>query len=186
MGTMATDACLEVEIPISHMAPPRLHSFTFPTPGWGAGRILRCRKEPIVVGGESGGSMEEVPSPSKVESISPEAAENAELPWNLRRRRAFSKGESSKSIVGEWGKGKRKLSISLSFKEIEADFLLMNGKKPHKRPKKRPRHVQKQLNVSYPIHPSFSLSNFVSVHFCEEEMFLMTRTLKSLYAISLY
>jgi Protein of unknown function (DUF1639) len=181
MATMATKEPPLGERPSLYMAPSRLHNFIFPTAGWGAGRTLRCRKEQIVDSGESGGSLEEIPSPSKVQSISPEPAENSELPWNLRRRRAFSKGESSKSIFGESGKGKRKLSISLSFKEIEADFQLMNGKKPHKRPKKRPRHLQKQLNVSYLFHLSLSRSNFIAVYFCKEEVFLMICTDEKLH-----
>jgi Protein of unknown function (DUF1639) len=148
MGTMVTRASLLEELPSLHMAPPCLHNFIFPTAGWGAGRTLRCRKGTTVYGGESGGSLKEVPCISKVQSISTETTENAELPWNLRRRRALSEGESSQSAGGAPGKGKRKLSVSLSSKEIEADFLAMNGKKPHKRPKKRPKHTQKQLDVS--------------------------------------
>jgi Protein of unknown function (DUF1639) len=121
--------------------------------------ILRCRKEPIVDGAESGGSLEEVPSPSMLQSISPEPAENAELPWNLRRRRAFSKGESSKAVVGASRKEKRKLVVPLSSNEIVADFLLMNGKKPFKRPKRRPKHVQKQVDVSSLFDLTLLLSN---------------------------
>lgn len=43
-----------------------------------------------------------------------------------------------------------KFSISLSREEIESDFLLMAGKKPARRPKKRPRIVQKQLDTLFP------------------------------------
>jgi Protein of unknown function (DUF1639) len=148
MGTMATTTSLLEELPRLHVATTRLHNFIFPTAGWGAGQILCCRKETTVYGGESGESLKEVPCISKERSISPEAAESAELPWDLRRRRGFSKGESSQSAGGAPGKGKRNLSVSLSLKEIDADFLAMNGKKPHKRPKKRPKHMQKQIDVS--------------------------------------
>ncbi|KAJ1697455.1 hypothetical protein LUZ63_005967 [Rhynchospora breviuscula] len=151
MATMATKPPLLEEFPSPSLriSPSRLHNFTFPTPGWGAGKALRCIKEASV---ERGGSPEEVPSPSKVRSVSPEeAAENADLPWNLRRRRASSyKGDSSKLLAGASGKPKVKFSVSLSSKEIEEDFLLMNGKKPLKRPKKRPKHVQKQLDALFP------------------------------------
>lgn len=39
------------------------------------------------------------------------------------------------------------LEISLTKEEIEKDFLQMTGKKPSRRPKKRPQHVQKNLKV---------------------------------------
>ncbi|KAJ4755509.1 hypothetical protein LUZ62_089914 [Rhynchospora pubera] len=157
MATMATKPSLLEELPSSRMAPSRLHNFTFPTPGWGSGVALRCIKDSPDVAIESLRSPEKVASPFRVQSISaervasPEAAENVELPWNLRRRRAaFYKGESSKSLPGALGKAKRKLSVSLSSKEVEEDFLLMNGKKPLKRPKKRPKHVQKQIDAVFP------------------------------------
>ncbi|KAJ3697877.1 hypothetical protein LUZ61_001582 [Rhynchospora tenuis] len=156
MATMATKPSLLEELPSSRLAPSRLHNFTFPTPGWGSGVALRCIKDSPAGAIESLRSPEKGPSPSRVQSISPErvaspeAAENAELPWNLRRRRAFYKGESSKSLPGALGMAKRKLSVSLSLKEVEEDFLLMNGKKPLKRPKKRPKHVQKQIDAVFP------------------------------------
>ncbi|XP_078156151.1 uncharacterized protein LOC144551920 [Carex rostrata] len=148
MAMMAMKASLE-ELPSSRLVPSRRHNFAFLNVGWNAGRVLKCVKEPKLVG-ESGGSLEEVPNPSKVLAISPQAAENAELPWNLRRRRESHKGESSKSVLDASGKGKRKVIVSLSLKEVEADFVSMNGKKPHKRPKKRPKHVQKQVDAAFP------------------------------------
>ncbi|KAJ3697876.1 hypothetical protein LUZ61_001581 [Rhynchospora tenuis] len=170
MATMATNPPLLEEFPSSSLrkSSSRLHNFTFPTPGWGAGKALRCIKEPSV---ERRGSQEEAPSPSKVRSVSPEeAAENAELPWNLRRRRASYKGDSSKNLAGASKKAKVKFSVSLSSKEIEEDFLLMNGKKPLKRPKKRPKHVQKELDALFPgmwlsdeITPDLYKVEFMSV-----------------------
>lgn len=41
----------------------------------------------------------------------------------------------------------KNLEISLTKEEIEKDFLLMTGKKPSRRPKKRPQHVQQNLKV---------------------------------------
>lgn len=46
---------------------------------------------------------------------------------------------------------KRKFSISLSKDEIEEDFLAMTGSKPSKKPRKRAKHVQKQLDVHFSI-----------------------------------
>lgn len=44
---------------------------------------------------------------------------------------------------------KQKFSIALSRDEIEEDIFSLTGSKPSRRPKKRPRTVQKQLDVSF-------------------------------------
>ncbi|KAL9267148.1 hypothetical protein AKJ16_DCAP02643 [Drosera capensis] len=45
---------------------------------------------------------------------------------------------------------RRKFSVSLSKEEIVEDFFSFTGAKPNRRPKKRPRSVQKQLNSLFP------------------------------------
>ena len=45
-------------------------------------------------------------------------------------------------------KERPKFSLTLSKKEIDEDFIQMLGHRPPRRPKKRPRAVQKQLDVS--------------------------------------
>ncbi|XP_060207389.1 uncharacterized protein LOC132635144 [Lycium barbarum] len=47
-------------------------------------------------------------------------------------------------------KGKRKLWISLSKEEIEEDVYSMTGSRPSRRPKKRSKIVQKQLDSTFP------------------------------------
>ncbi|CAN1768839.1 hypothetical protein LINPERHAP1_LOCUS10837 [Linum perenne] len=52
----------------------------------------------------------------------------------------------------KWGNQKpenrtAKLSVSLSRKEIETDFMAMLGRRPARRPRKRPRIVQKQIDA---------------------------------------
>ncbi|XP_010465919.1 PREDICTED: uncharacterized protein LOC104746198 [Camelina sativa] len=103
----------------------------------------------------------------------------ATRPWNLRTRRAACNEpgdestriiESSSSslllrrheIVGGLKRGssedhgdgdlnnKVKFSVSLLREEIEQDFSALIGKKPPRRPKKRPRLVQKQINNLLP------------------------------------
>ena len=100
---------------------------------------------------------------------------NAVRPWNLRTRRAackaplvptmasvpvmkdegrrfFDVGCSSplmmkkKKMVNE--NEKVKFSVSLSKEEVEEDFWALVGTRPPRRPKKRSRIVQRQLNVS--------------------------------------
>ncbi|GAV74304.1 DUF1639 domain-containing protein [Cephalotus follicularis] len=45
---------------------------------------------------------------------------------------------------------KTKFAVALTKKEIEEDFRKMVGQRPHRRPKKRPRAVQKQLDTLFP------------------------------------
>ncbi|KAK4364457.1 hypothetical protein RND71_015815 [Anisodus tanguticus] len=51
---------------------------------------------------------------------------------------------------GGVGSGKRKLWISLSKEEIEEDVYSMTGSRPSRRPKKRSKIVQKQLDNAFP------------------------------------
>lgn len=89
-------------------------------------------------------------------------------PWNLRTRRAACKAPNeeekkynSSSLpmkvveaavtkenpVSVEKNEKTKFSVSLSKEEMEEDFLAMVGTRPPRRPKKRPRIVQRQLDV---------------------------------------
>ncbi|KAM7271920.1 hypothetical protein ACFE04_031134 [Oxalis oulophora] len=96
----------------------------------------------------------------------------AERPWNLRTRRAphFVVGESNSSgyfndglRFGEDHKKKGlllnspkklperlKFSLTLSKKEIEEDFIKMTGHKPPRRPKRRSKTVQRQIDAVCP------------------------------------
>jgi hypothetical protein len=71
----------------------------------------------------------------------------------------------------ERGKGKEKekekkvrFSIPLTKVEIEEDIYSLTGSKPARRPKKRAKHVQKQLDVCH-YYFSFSLFLFYKVSF---------------------
>jgi hypothetical protein len=44
-------------------------------------------------------------------------------------------------------KEKRKFWIALSKEEIEEDIFVMTGSRPNRRPRKRPKNVQKQMDV---------------------------------------
>ncbi|KAJ7954118.1 DUF1639 family protein [Quillaja saponaria] len=102
----------------------------------------------------------------------------AERPWNLRKRRAACKspiaGDSGKGLKIEEKKPncsplrtevdvksprlrgtsekkeRPKFSVPLSKKEIEEDFMEILGHRPPRRPKKRARVVQKQLDSLFP------------------------------------
>ncbi|CAI0553138.1 unnamed protein product [Linum tenue] len=101
-----------------------------------------------------------------------EEKEHEPRPWNLRTRRAASaKGlrieepkESSSRYSpirsdsgklprlrgGEKKEPRAKFTVGLSRKEIEEDFMAMIAHRPARRPKKRPRIVQKQMDTLFP------------------------------------
>ncbi|XP_056855919.1 uncharacterized protein LOC108819517 [Raphanus sativus] len=97
-------------------------------------------------------------------------------PWNLRKRRAAAackeaveertvnppspppRNDSTRVMKERGGvveaetttMMRPKFSVSLSKKEIEEDFMAALGQRPPRRPKKRPRTVQKKLDSLYP------------------------------------
>ncbi|XP_008803535.2 uncharacterized protein LOC103717072 [Phoenix dactylifera] len=108
------------------------------------------------------------------------AAAAAARPWNLRSRRAacvasleigrgrndfssssfspsllqleksgMAKSAKPRSEVLERGE-RQKFSVSLTPEEVEQDFLALKGTKPPRRPKKRAKVVQKQLDSIFP------------------------------------
>lgn len=100
-------------------------------------------------------------SPANVTSSSPS-------PWNLRTRRAACKAPrspvngvnnevnvlknmSSPVRFNGNGNGERaKFSVALSRREVEDDFMTLTGRRLPRKPKKRPRAVQKQLDTLFP------------------------------------
>ncbi|KAJ4762865.1 hypothetical protein LUZ62_073240 [Rhynchospora pubera] len=136
---------------------PRRHNFSFPTFSWGVQRVVPWVKQSSI---SSDPTLPPVPPPKP----SPEKDKEpiVEIPWNLRKRRAdASSPVGNTSAVGlaspvvvtkekEKVQRRTKLSVSLTCKEIRDDFLLMKGKKPASRPKKRPKHVQKQIDDIFP------------------------------------
>uniref|UniRef100_A0A5B7AJL7 Uncharacterized protein n=1 Tax=Davidia involucrata TaxID=16924 RepID=A0A5B7AJL7_DAVIN len=90
-----------------------------------------------------------VPKNGELQETSPAVAEipavlqTENLPKSLRLR-GFVEGQGSDK------KEKRKFWISLSREEIEEDVYAMTGSKPARRPKKRPKNVQKQLDNVFP------------------------------------
>lgn len=108
--------------------------------------------------------------------VASDAVEAAEVrPWNLRTRRAACKapnkgfkieekkpnsspvnteiGANSPRLLRgekETKKERPKFAVNLMRKEIEEDFIQMVGHRPPRRPKKRPRIVQKQMDSLFP------------------------------------
>ncbi|XP_077242873.1 uncharacterized protein LOC143883407 [Tasmannia lanceolata] len=100
-----------------------------------------------------------------------EEEESAARPWNLRMRRAafkdpneiggssrnqeilpkknLLKSERLRSMAME-KKERRKFLVSLSRDEIEEDFFSIAGSRPSRRPKKRAKIIQRQLDACFP------------------------------------
>ncbi|CAO2171065.1 unnamed protein product [Urochloa humidicola] len=148
----------------------RLHDFSFPTLSWGTHRLLRCSKSGNGPASSPPPSGPYTPSPDKEKHHRPEGAGGslqrrraAKRPWNLRTRRSATAAPVRPSIP-EGGEDeeavpapppaaeakKRGFSIALSKDEIAEDFVAIRGSRPPRRPKKRSRTVQRQLDLLYP------------------------------------
>ncbi|PKA59694.1 hypothetical protein AXF42_Ash011818 [Apostasia shenzhenica] len=104
------------------------------------------------------------------------AAGDTERPWNLRARRtpaaAIPPPERTYRLRSEVPKKKtQRFSVSLSRDEIEEDIFALTGSRPRRRPKKRPRNVQSQIDVGIRSPSLVSLMFFFSL------LPLMTREL---------
>ncbi|KAJ6838674.1 transcription initiation factor TFIID subunit 4 isoform X2 [Iris pallida] len=125
----------------------RLHNFSFPNQvSWGSRRLLRC-KSPVTAAAAAAAAA----------TASPVTAPSSEAPapWNLRTRRSTCDSPAAAEAPPEQNpnpkeRGRADFSVELSFEEIEEDFVRMKGRKPYRRPKKRPRSVQKKLDSLFP------------------------------------
>ncbi|OEL20427.1 hypothetical protein BAE44_0018554 [Dichanthelium oligosanthes] len=86
-----------------------------------------------------------------------EAQEAPRRQWNLRERtpwrdyRAEDARQSKKlGYTNAGGQHSRGFSVALTRQEIEADFVAITGRKPPRRPKKRTKSVQRQIDVRTP------------------------------------
>ncbi|CAL9181306.1 unnamed protein product [Musa hybrid cultivar] len=130
--------------------------------------------------GKGGGWEESEAERSISAAVAAAEAAGAARPWNLRTRRAACNAPSENGQYqhplsafrspsplaaekncpvtemmkrrsdGSEKRERRKFSSSLSREEIEHDFWVMKGTKPPRRPKKRPRIVQRQLDSLFP------------------------------------
>ncbi|XP_047319602.1 uncharacterized protein LOC124923680 [Impatiens glandulifera] len=82
-------------------------------------------------------------------------ASSSSRPWNLRSKKVDVCNKSQDDVKKvnkdeKKQKGKKRFSISLSHSEIEEDFMAIVGHRPPKRPKKRSKIVQKELDDLFP------------------------------------
>ncbi|KAJ1263958.1 hypothetical protein BS78_09G226600 [Paspalum vaginatum] len=153
------------------MAPPPrprdppllLGSFNLPS-GWGCRRPMAfCRDtdapEPDAAAANTGAENNGPRSPPEDAQEAPRRQWN----WNLRDRadRDYRAEDArpAKKLVGSaadgaGGQRSRGFSLALTRQEIDADFLAITGRKPPRRPRKRTKSVQRQIE---PIYPGSSL-----------------------------
>ncbi|KAJ7950828.1 DUF1639 family protein [Quillaja saponaria] len=70
--------------------------------------------------------------------------------WQNRPELARSRGPTDAVKVPDKKKKKTTFSVALSKQEIQEDFLAMTGSKPPRRPKKRAKNVEKELEGVFP------------------------------------
>ncbi|MFS7941546.1 hypothetical protein Hanom_Chr06g00477561 [Helianthus anomalus] len=129
-----------------------MHNFSLPSLKWGCRRLLSHTSNHAAKYTIQDVQREE----NKVVSDDVDATDGDVKPWNLRPRR--SPMINNHRVSSSYGKGtenedcnkKRKLWISLSKEEIEEDVYALTGSKPARRPKKRNKTVQKQVDNLFP------------------------------------
>ncbi|XP_057977851.1 uncharacterized protein LOC131164575 [Malania oleifera] len=108
---------------------------------------LRPRRAVGKVGVEIGGgglkSGGELQNTVPAVTAAPAVQQNENLPKSMRLR-GFAEAQGTEK------KEKRKFWISLSRDEIEEDIFVMTGSKPARRPRKRAKNVQKNLDNVFP------------------------------------
>ncbi|KAL6620646.1 hypothetical protein ACP70R_035785 [Stipagrostis hirtigluma subsp. patula] len=157
----------------------RLIGEGFPKLSWGAHRILRCSKD-----GASSSPASAASPPAHPHTPSPEKEKDKDKPhgspgacqpprpWNLRARRSATvaprseaAGKAAAAAAGQAQQPlapspaaarKRGFCIALTKEEIAEDFDAIRGTRPPRRPKKRPRLVQRQVDR---MCPGLSLAN---------------------------
>lgn len=78
------------------------------------------------------------------------AAQHQQQGENPQPKSLRLRGMAAESEGTEKKKEKRKFWIALSKEEIEEDIFIMTGSRPARRPRKRPKNVQKQLDSVFP------------------------------------
>ncbi|KAG8652231.1 hypothetical protein MANES_06G066300v8 [Manihot esculenta] len=110
---------------------------------WNLRKRRAACKAPIVGNSVTGKGLKI--EEKNVWNYSPSRSESAKSP-RLRGDKKEREDEKEK----ETEKVKTKFALALSRKEIEEDFMEMVGHRPARRPKKRNRNVQKQLDMLFP------------------------------------
>ncbi|KAL9249343.1 hypothetical protein AKJ16_DCAP00834 [Drosera capensis] len=108
-------------------------------------RRAACR-EPTINAPRSGLRIEEMRRPSSSpQPVRTTATAATEIKSPPRR-----KGDEENGGGNGGGEKRPKFSVALTRQEVEDDFMEIVGKRPPRKPKKRPRYVQKELDTLFP------------------------------------
>lgn len=110
-------------------------------------RNVRSKFENAKFGGESSGKSKSQPQLRSGASKSG-GKEGKGGGGGGEKKEKCERHEDNKERGEKKEKKKLSISISLTKEEIEEDIFALTGSKPSRRPKKRPKNVQKQLDVS--------------------------------------
>ncbi|XP_062179509.1 uncharacterized protein LOC133884172 [Phragmites australis] len=159
-------------------------SFDLPA-GWGCRRPMAfCRyidaahvdsdSEPAAAAAEPQNNAPRSPAKGAAAVVGQEAPRRQ---WNLRDRTAWRDYRAEDAWqhkklgnMDAGGKKSRGFSVALTRQEIDADFVAITGRKPPRRPKKRPKNVQRQIDTLCPgsslsemTRDRYKVSEFIAV-----------------------
>jgi hypothetical protein len=100
------------------------------------------------------------PEPEAPPPLPPPADAAAAMPWTLRERRRRPSARGSTAATSPDDYVRAPFAVELEAEEIEEDVYALTGARPRRRHRKRPRTVQRQLDVSpsnFPILPLVSV-----------------------------
>ncbi|XP_078445989.1 uncharacterized protein LOC144715021 [Wolffia australiana] len=144
---------------------------------WASQRLVKCADGPDfpkqsrrrAAGNGDGGKSHSQEVAAEVESAddegdepylasrldpNPSTSAAEDLPWNLRTRRsapAFNaRSPPPPQTAAVDRRRRRRFSVTLAKEEIDEDLYAFTGRLPARRPKKRPRSVQKQIETLFP------------------------------------
>jgi hypothetical protein len=162
--------------------PLLLGGFDLPA-GWGCRKPMAfCRDIGAPVASESDAAAAEAEnsgprsSPAKgtpaAGQHAPAVEEAQEAPrrqWNLRERTTWRdyRAEDARQpkklgSTDAGGQNSRGFSVSLTKQEIDADFIAITGRKPPRRPKRRTKSVQRQIEVRTLRHANAAMPILIS------------------------
>ncbi|GAB4838237.1 hypothetical protein Ancab_027768 [Ancistrocladus abbreviatus] len=113
-------------------------------------RRAACREPNVNSGCVSGGGGRSLRIDEGKSNFSPLRSDINKSPMRLRNSGIEDESCGAVNGGGEEKRPRVKFSVSLSRQEVEEDFMEMLGKRPPRKPKKRPKYVQKQLDALFP------------------------------------
>ncbi|GAB4853569.1 hypothetical protein Ancab_017760 [Ancistrocladus abbreviatus] len=113
-------------------------------------RRAACREPNVNNVGVTGGGGKNLRIDEAKHGLSPVRSEIIKSPMRLRNVGIDNESSGGNAGGGGEKRPRAKFSVPLSRQEVEEDFMEMLGKRPPRKPRKRPKYVQKQLDALFP------------------------------------